>query len=83
MYVRTMANQLYLSVIDGLIKNGIHEDFALMFVRKGMKETGTNEDNIDEKTMGTILQSHVFEGIQMFMDTHAAQKVIDNVTLVM
>jgi uncharacterized protein YoaH (UPF0181 family) len=70
-------------VIDALIANGIHEDFAFMFVKKGMRETGTNENNIDEKTMGIVLQQHVFEGIQMFMDSHTAQRVIDKVTLTM
>ena len=54
-----MANEIYNNVVNTLIKNGIHEEFANSFVKTGLKKHGSSEDSIDEKIMGIILQQHV------------------------
>ena len=76
-----MANGIYKNVVDSLITNGIHEDFAQMFVKKGLKETGFSEDTIDEKNMGIILQQYVYNSIQMFVDEKKAKMIIHKITL--
>ena len=76
-----MANQVYGNVIKALVDNGIHEDFAHMYLRKGLKLVEANEDTIDEKAMGIVLQQHVFNAIQMFVDVRKAENIIHKVTL--
>ena len=76
-----MANEIYNNVVNSLIKNGIHEDFAHSFVKTGLKKHGSSEDSIDEKIMGIILQQHVYSAIQMFVNEKEAKNIIHKITL--
>ncbi|MCK5342763.1 MAG: hypothetical protein KAR20_05135 [Candidatus Heimdallarchaeota archaeon] len=76
-----MANEVYQNVINILINNGIHEEFAHLFVRTGLKKLGASEESIDEKIMGLILQQHVYSAIQMFVNENEAKKIIHKITL--
>ena len=76
-----MASATYNKVIDALVENGIHEEFAHLYVRKGLKDLGISEDDVEEKTMGIVLQKHVLAAIQMFVDKPKAQKIIHKITL--
>ena len=78
-----MGNQIYENVMGSLVENGVHEDMAGMFLRKGLKDLSLTENNIDEKSMGIILQKHVLDAIQMFLDEEKAQKAIHKATLAM
>ena len=76
-----MGNEIYENTVRSLIDNGVHEDMAGMFLKKGLKDLGFSEDNIDEKMMGIVLQKHVMKAIKMFFDDDKAQKVIHKATL--
>ncbi len=76
-----MGNAIYENVKASLISNGVHQDMAGMFLKKGLKDLGFNEDDIDEKMMGIVLQKHVLQAIKMFFDEDKAQKVIHKATL--
>ena len=76
-----MGNEIYENVKASLIKNGVHEDMAGLFLNKGLKDLQLDANTIDEKAMGIILQKHVAGAILMFFDENAVQKIIHNVTM--
>ena len=76
-----MANEIYQNVINILINNGIHEEFAHMFVQTGLKKHGISKESIDEKIMGIILQQHLYNAIQMFVNEKEAKNIIHKITL--
>ena len=78
-----MGNTLYENVLKTLINEGISPDFAVMFLKKGMKEVSVTEDTVNETKMGFVLQQHVFKAIQMFFLKDKAQRVIHKCTLKM
>ena len=78
-----MGNEIYENVKVSLISSGVHEDMTGMFLRKGLKDLGFDEESIDEKSMGIILQKHVLSAIEMFLGEEKAQKAIHKATMVM
>ncbi len=76
-----MGNSIYENVKASLISSGVHEELTIMFLKKGLKDLDLTEDNIDEKSMGIILQKHILKAIGMFLDDENVHKAIHKATM--